>query len=206
MLLTDIYRIKLSWYSHILKSIWLLSVTVMALSLWSCDNRENVVGQWQFAPEAGEMPDSVISEVTGCLVISGDGRVLLTTDVSLTGEMSDSSNSLIDSVTVKAVASIEGTWRYATRKNDVIDIVYDYSTFGVSIDPDDITYAPAAGSVRMSVLHDTMKGATIDEYRTRLSPALEEYFNQFVSMSGIRVDNGVMHCETIGHTYTMRAL
>ncbi len=206
MLLTEIFMPTVSRYSHILKLIWMLSVTVVATLLCGCDNRENVVGQWQFFPEAGEMPDSLISDVTGCLVISGDGRVLLTTDVSLTSEMNDTSNHLIDSVTVKAVASIEGTWRYAPRKNNVIDIVYDYSTFGVSIDPDDISYAPAAGSVRMSVLHDTMKGTTIDEYRTRLSPALEAYFNEFVSMSGIRVDNGVMHCETIGHTYTMRAL
>lgn len=190
----------------ILKIVTTITAIVMLLAVSGCDNREKVVGHWQFSPEAQIVADSIADEVTSSLVIGGDGRVLLTTEISLTEPNSDSSNIYIDSVTVRAVASIEGRWSYVLHKNDEIDIEYDYSTFGVSIDPEDISYSPAAINRRVSMIYDIMKAATIEEYRHKLSPGLESHFDEFSRMEKISVSNGVMQCRSSRNTYTMTAL
>lgn len=190
----------------VLKYLHIMNVMLVALALVGCENRDGVVGQWQFSPWAEVVGDSIASDVTGCLVISGDGRVLLTADVDLTSPMPDALNVYADSVTVKAVASIEGIWHYASRKHDAIDIVYDRSSFGVSIDPDDVIYMPESGSRRLSVVHDVMKDTIIEEYRQMLSPGLETFFNEFGHLDGIRFSNGVMYCESTGHAYMMHAI
>lgn len=183
-----------------------MTVLLAASTIAGCENRDAVVGQWQFSPAAEAVDGSTSSDVTGCLVISGDGRVLLTTDVDLTSPMPDDLDGYADSVKVKAVASIEGTWQYASRKHDAIDIVYDRSSFGVSIDPDDVSYMPESGSWRMSLVHDVMKGRIIDEYRRKLSPGLETFFSEFDHIEHIRVGNGQMQCETGSHAYMMHAI
>lgn len=191
---------------HKTNIIGLVLILAASLLLTACDNRENVVGQWHFASDTVVEVDGSAPSATSCLVISGDGRVLLTADIEIVQPVSDSASNMVDSVTVKAVASIEGTWRYTPRKNNEIDISYDYSTFGVSIDPDDVIFTPAAGNRHMTAMYDIMKGATIEEYTARLCPGLEGYFNDFSHIGAIRVDNGMMHCSTGAHTYVMRSL
>lgn len=190
-----------------IKGILRIMAAVVTLSgISSCDNREKVVGHWQSGPEAVCIADSVADAVTTCLVISGDGRVLLTSDITVTRPETDTTNIFVDSVTVRAVASIEGQWSYVSHKNDEISITLDRSTFGVSIDPDDVSYTPAPINRRVSLVHDSMKDATIDEYRQKLSPGLESHFDEFVHIEGISVGNGVMHCRSARNSYTMTAL
>lgn len=183
-----------------------MTAVVTLLGISSCDNREKVVGHWQSGPDAVYIADSVADDVTTCLVISGDGRVLLTSDITLTRPETDTTNIFVDSVTVRAVASIEGQWSYVSHKNDEISITLDRSTFGVSIDPDDVSYTPAPINRRVSLVHDSMKDATIDEYRQKLGPGLESHFDEFVHIEGISVGNGVMHCRSARNSYTMTAL
>lgn len=173
--------------------------SLFLIFLVSCDNRENVEGQWQSDPIKLDLPNTATSSATLVMTFSQDGNVSLNSNINLTEPMPLSQEVIAPyAVSVSATASIEGKWRYASGENDEVLISFDFTSFAVNIDPDAVIMAENTVDGQEAPKLEVLKSATIAKYNVLLTSEMRTYFSSFSKLDDIKAKNSVLTFEIEG--------
>lgn len=189
------------------KLAFLFSVACL-LGLVSCDNRENVEGQWQSSAVKLNLSNTSTSSAYLSYVFNKDGSVTLSSDIDITEPLEPiTTDSIVPyQVSVSAVASINGSWQYAKGENDEVVILFDDESFNISIDPDAVEFAVNNASGAQAPQMVDMKQAVIDRYKAFLSPEIRALFTKFGRLDDIKVDKNFLNCEIDDTDYIFRSV
>lgn len=191
-----------------MKKLAILMSAACIIGLSSCDNRENIQGQWQSSPIKLDMPQAATSTATLCYVFGADGSVSLASDITVTEPLQPISIDSISpyQVTVVASASMNGTWQYVKGENDEVAIVFDESTFSLNIDPDAVTLAQNMTTGAQAPSTVEMKQGVADRYKALLTPETKALYTRFSRLDDIKVDKKFLNCEIGDRDYILRRI
>lgn len=187
-----------------MKTIAFIAAGFMMIGLASCDNRPDIVGEWQGTLK-DVIPQTATSNVTVNYSFQRDGK----TTAAYEFEMSEATqpNGEIVSpyqINVSGTALLEGTWQYVDREDDEVAITYDMSTLQVNIDPEAVLLQENLLSGMQQPQVDSLKAVAVQRYSQKVASYLKS--NPNVVWEDVELKKPLLKYE-IGHRdYTLRKI
>lgn len=191
-----------------MKKSFILMAAACIIGMSSCDNRENIQGEWQSSAIKLDLPNTATSTATMQYVFNSDGSVTLSSEINITEPLTPVTidNTVPYMASVSATSSISGIWQYAKNENDEVVISFDDSTFQLNIDPEavEISVNETTDTELPSTID--MKAAAIKRYTALLTPEMKSTYTKFSRIDDIKVDKNFLNCEIADRDYVFRAV
>ncbi len=162
-----------------MKTISIIAAGLVMLGLASCDNRPDIVGQWQGTLKDA-VPQAATSNVTVNYSFSRDGSTSAAYDFEFY-EATKPEGELVSpyQLNVAGTASVQGTWQYVDREDDEVAITYDMSTLQVNVDPDAVVLQSDALTGMQEPQVDSLKTAVLQRYTQIITSYLKSSPNVY---------------------------
>lgn len=188
---------------------------VAATAMVSCDKKPEIAGSWTCAPQR-------INNVEGAFTASSidvfnfanpvdnsqGGAVTISSMISAQQTVSGTPD-LIEPYqeTVAATATISGTWAFREDDDDDVDIVLDYSTLKVNVDPAGVAFSQNYITGREQPQLDSLTASAVTRWQQTITEAMKPYYGKFSRFDDISVKNGIMRAEVndVDLTFTSEA-
>lgn len=189
------------------KFVMYAAVALAAMaSLTSCDNTPNVVGTWTGNPQPlNDVAGAFKANSIDVLTFAPDGKDNLRGTVTISSMISAQQAITADpemvepyQQTVAATAQIQGTWAYSTGEDDEIDIVLDYGTLQVNVDPSGVAFSSNMLTGKEQPQIDSLTQATAQRWTVDLNSALLPYYSRYVSLDDVKVKDNNLKFEVSG--------
>lgn len=185
---------------------------VAGSALVSCEKAPDLSGSWTCAPQHlnnvnGAFTASTIDVLNFSNGEQGNksGSVVISSMISAQQTVSGSPD-LIEPYqeTVAATASISGNWSY---RDDEVDIVLDFSTLKVNVDPAGVAFSQNYITGREQPQLDSLTASAVSRWQQSLYEALKPYYSKYVRLDDIEVKNNIMRTEIndVDLTFTREA-
>lgn len=188
---------------------------VAGSALVSCEKAPDLSGSWTCAPQHlnnvnGAFTASTIDVLNFSNGEQGNksGSVVISSMISAQQTVSGSPD-LIEPYqeTVAATASISGNWSYRDDEDDEVDIVLDFSTLKVNVDPAGVAFSQNYITGREQPQLDSLTASAVGRWQQSLYEALKPYYSKYVRLDDIEVKNNIMRTEIndVDLTFTREA-
>ncbi|MDE6332148.1 MAG: hypothetical protein K2L80_06060 [Muribaculaceae bacterium] len=186
------------------KFLILTAVALVSASAFvSCDSTPDLSGSWTCAPQHlnnvnGAFTASSIDvfSFTNSADSKKSGSVVISSMVSAQQTVSGTPD-LIEPYqeTVAATASITGTWTFHPDEDDDVDIILDYSTLKVNIDPAGVAFSQNYITGREQPQIDSLTASAVSRWQQSIYEALKPYYSKYVRLDDISIKNNILRTE-----------
>lgn len=141
-----------------------IALGALLLALTACDNRPDIVGQWQGAIK-DQIPQAAISNVTVNYSFQRNGAATAAYEFEL-GEALQPNGEVVSpyQINVSGTAMVQGKWQYVDREDDEVAIAYDMNSLQVNIDPDAVLLQENLLSGMQQPQVDSLKSVAMQKY------------------------------------------
>lgn len=192
---------------NILNSTFCATLSVIAISMTSCDGDErNIEGSWVSGEDRLFLNEKSLAD---CQVASqftftpdendrSHGTVTINSDITIQDAVKPTAevDSIISEyeITITAQSQISGT--YSFSDDDDVVIALDSKTLNVSIDPEAVKFASNLISGQQSPAVEPIPRKEIaDKYTPQVRGALSELYKKYAKLSDIKIKHNILSCE-----------
>ena len=185
-------------------SLILAAATIAAATtLVSCDKTPDIAGSWTCAPQhinnvSGAFSSSSIDVLNIANGPDGNksGTIVISSMISAQQTVSGTPD-LIEPYqeTVAATASISGTWAFHPDEDDDVDVILDYSTLKVNVDPTGVAFSQNYITGREQPQIDSLTASAVSRWQQSLYESLRPYYSRYVRLDDISVRDNIMRTE-----------
>ena len=86
--------------------------------------------------------------------------------------------------TVAATASISGSWSFREDNNDEVDVILDFSTLKVNVDPAGVAFSQNYITGREQPQLDSLTASAVSRWQQSLYEVLKPYYSKYVRQIG----------------------
>lgn len=180
-----------------------IAALISATALVSCDKTQNLEGSWTSAPQqlhnvGGAFTASTIDVLnfTNADDSHKNGTILISSMISAQQTVSGIPD-LIEPYqeTVAATATISGTWAYRDGEDDDIDMVLDFGSLEVKVDPSGVAFSQNFITGREQPQLDSLTASTAARWQQSIYQAVKPYYGKYMRFDDVKIHNGIMHAE-----------
>lgn len=172
-------------------------------ALVSCDKAQDLSGSWTGAPQQlhnvnGAFTASTIDVInfTNADDSHKSGTVLINSMISAQQTVTGTPD-LIEPYqeTVAATATISGTWAYRDGEDDDVDMVLDFASLKVNVDPAGVAFSQNFISGREQPQLDSLTASAAARWQQSIYQAIKPYYGKYMRFDDVKIHNGIMHAE-----------
>lgn len=189
---------------HSLK--WFAAAGLACLALMSCDQRPDIAGTWTGTPqEINNVNGAFSANATDALTFENpaandqSGKVTISTILSAQQALNGADSIGAYQENVAATATIDGTWTYVKGEDDEINLVLDYSTMKVRVDPSGVAFSQNYLSGREQAEVNNLNTQAAQRWTLALTQAMKSYYSRYSQLDDVKVKGMTLTVEPI-HT------
>ncbi|MCC8112834.1 MAG: hypothetical protein LIP03_02340 [Bacteroidales bacterium] len=179
-----------------------MSLAILALGMAACDNRPNVVGQWQ-----GQIKQNDVgfqADYTVSLGFGGDGKASASVLAAMSEPMAET-DSIVSpyQFTASGTATMSGTWQYAKGKDDEIVITFDPSSLDVQVQPEAVVQQENVFTSQQDPEMEALKPGVADNLKEKFTETVQAN-GMNVTITHVKVKKPLMEFKYKGENYVFR--
>lgn len=195
------------------KFLGLMALTVAAAAAFtSCNTAPDVAGSWRCNPQnlfVHSAPNQDIKFFAGSIADvvtftpAANDNKMGTIDINSTIDLSAHAGSVTQQIgpyqtSVAAVASISGTWAYSKDEDNEINVVFDFNSLKISVDPEAVQFVDKFPIAPEQAEIEQLTPQVIAGAKTELLQALTSYYGRYTKLDDVEVDRGALTLELDG--------
>lgn len=174
----------------------------LALMLSSCDQHPQIEGTWTGTPQpidnvSGAFSANATDAITFNPIQSGDetGTVTISTILSAQQALTGTDSIGAYQENVAATATIDGHWSYVKGEDDEVNIVLDYNTLNVRVDPAGVAFSQNYLSGREQAEVNNLSEQAAQRWTMSLTSAMRAYYARYVQLDDVKVKGQMLTVE-----------
>lgn len=174
----------------------------LALMFSSCDKHPQVEGTWTgnslpLDNVSGAFTANATDAITFNPIQSGNesGTVTISTILSAQQALTGTDSIGAYQETVAATATIDGNWSYVKGEDDEINIVLDYNTLNVRVDPSGVAFSQNYLSGREQAEVINLSAQAAQRWTMALTSAMRTHYSHYVQLDDVKVKGQMLTVE-----------
>lgn len=190
-----------------------MTMAIACATFTSCNTAPDVAGSWRSMPQNLSVnKDTRETRVFGASIEdvitftpAEKDNMMGTFAINSTISMSAHAGSVTQLIgpyqtSIAATSTINGTWAYSKGEDNEIDVVLDFSTLNVSVDPESVEFVDRGAVQAEQAEIDQLTPQLLTDVKAALTDALGSYYSSYAKLDDVSVSGNNLTLELDGRS------